>query len=154
MKVKDILLSMPTKEIYKSVRKQYKEGSRKQYKEYMKCIEILKSLSEQEYYGDYFKDYELVVEFDGEYHNVFPGNKHHREDILDGYSLTGTPFIDFVNLDISDDTFERYSTRKIIGHAVWEITWYGFDDGDGERFLRGLYKNIAETNKKLDNPLF
>jgi len=44
------------------------------------------------------------------------------------YSIASSPYADFLNYTIDEETLRRYSFPTILAHCFYEITSYGFED--------------------------
>lgn len=44
------------------------------------------------------------------------------------YSIASSPFEDFLQYLIDEDTLEKFAPESILAHALWELTAYSFKD--------------------------
>ena len=48
------------------------------------------------------------------------------DDLL--YSIASSPHEEFLQYIIAEDTLKKYTPESILAHALWELTWYGYED--------------------------
>lgn len=44
------------------------------------------------------------------------------------YSIASSPHEEFLQYIIDEDTLKKYTPESILAHALWELTWYGYED--------------------------
>jgi len=52
----------------------------------------------------------------------------HVKDNKGSYSALAIPWNIFVGYNIEKETLEKYSKEDIIGHCLWEMTYFGFTE--------------------------
>ena len=154
MKIKEILLSIPTKKIYKAICKNYKKAKYNK-NEYIKCINTLKKLSTQPYSSVSSADHRFVLEWieQGLKKWYKAASGYYDASICgktDKWSFLRLSFLDFVNLDIDEATLSKYSLREIISHAIWELTFYGFTEEESISFFTKL-KDMIDNIKDVES---
>lgn len=48
------------------------------------------------------------------------------DDLL--YSIVSTLHEDFLQFIIDEDTLKKYTPATLLAHALWELTWFGYED--------------------------
>ena len=49
------------------------------------------------------------------------------------YSLVATEWAEWLGMDVTDDTLERMSIADIIGNCIYEMSYFGYDEGEWTR---------------------
>lgn len=44
------------------------------------------------------------------------------------YSIVSTLHEDFLQFIIDEDTLKKYTPATLLAHALWELTWFGYED--------------------------
>lgn len=88
-----------------------------------------------------------VVGFDGYEYEHVSGIKYESDESV-GLSLT--PKEEWLGVEILDDTLASYSPEEILAHCLWEMTFYGFTEGEVEGFKEYLNNIDLEDCSELD----
>jgi len=97
-----------------------------------------------------------IDDFDGEaYVNVSGIYKTPRTDEEKwSQAIEFVPWKEWLGMEITQDSLNKFSELEIITHALFEMTFVGFDEKDIQRKLNSIedsvedYKNMTDEEKK------
>lgn len=70
----------------------------------------------------------------------FKDNKLGNQEV--SYGIEFTNWAEFLSMNIDDKSLVKYSELDIIGHCLWEITFYGFTQKDIKRVIKEIDKRV------------
>ena len=96
---------------------------------------------DKEYYTQVFgKDGTLNKESDPEH---FKDDRTGNQEV--SYSIELTDWAEWLAMDIDHKSLAKYSELDIIGHCLWEMTFYGFTQEDIKKVIDEIEKSIEEA---------
>lgn len=140
MTLKEILNTTNEDSVLKILAEVY-ESSDNDIKGYSSLLKKLKVMTPVA--SEYQLCIQHVVGFDGYEYEDVSGVKHKGDESV-GVSLT--PREEWLGMEIQDDTLASYSPDEILAHCLWEMTFYGFTEGEVDEFKDFLNKSELDNS--------
>ena len=97
---------------------------------------------------DMFINVDKVVEEDGsEWLNV----DGYTFDMKKYYSIEFEPWINWVSMFVTQSTLDSLTTEEIVGAALYEMTWWGFDENSAINNYNKIVESVNECMKNRNN---
>ena len=74
---------------------------------------------------------------------------HTIKENKEGYSLSFRKWRELANIPIQEETIRRYKFNEIICHFLWEITYYGYDEGKINKKAKEIFSIHKEAIKDI-----
>ena len=71
-------------------------------------------------------------------------------DLSDGesYSISHCPWAEWLGLEVSADTLEKYNINEIVAHCLYDMTFYGFDEEKIQAFRDMLNEEVENIDPR------
>lgn len=131
MKIYELLKRTRPEEVISKIKLYYVDKDIELYKElYNKLLNMESNINAQNLYifiTSYIEDKDsrvfggndLTIDFDVSAYEL-------SSDSI--YSIAASPYADFLNYTIDDNTLRNFTFSEILAHCFYEITAYGFED--------------------------
>ena len=96
---------------------------------------------------DLFINVEKVVEEDGEWLNV----DGYTFDMKKHYSIEFEPWVNWVSMFVTQETLDNFTMEEICGAALYEMTWWGFDENTVIDNYNKIIESANECMNKINN---
>ncbi|MBT9133171.1 MAG: hypothetical protein DDT33_01707 [Firmicutes bacterium] len=73
----------------------------------------------------------------------FKDDEIRNQEVSYGIEFTG--WAEWLGMEIDQDSFSKYSESGIIGHCLWEMTFYGFTQDDIKKAIDRINKSAEEA---------
>lgn len=104
---------------------------------------------------------DVFDEYDKEYHAHVSGKdgtlnkesdpKHFKDDEIGNqevsYGIEFTDWAEWLSMKIDQESLSKYSELDIIGHCLWEMTFYGFTQKDIKKAIDAINRSAEEAKK-------
>lgn len=88
----------------------------------------------QDVFDEYDKEYYTHVSGKDGILNKESDPEHFKDDEIGNqevsYGIDFTDWAEWLGMEIDQESFSKYSELDIIGHCLWEVTFYGFIQDD------------------------
>lgn len=98
----------------------------------------------------------VVDDFDGEEYvsvsGIYENPQSEEEEI--SYAIEFVSWKEWLGMKISKDSLNTFSELEIIAHALFEMTFFGFDEEDIQKEMKSItdvveeFKNLTDEEKK------
>lgn len=73
-------------------------------------------------------------------------NERSGEEMRFGLDFRRWP--ECLGMEVPVDLRDTFTDADIVAHCLWEMTWHGIDEGDGQAFLDELKERYSEPRSK------
>lgn len=137
MTILDLIKKCPYQDVEKKLRYHYDDVKTKKFcKLYLDLSNMtIKNVIDEDWYlriaacrvEDDGTDYVVNV-FDENDKDLYFGVSVYQKGNEKLYSIVSSPHEEFLQYIIDEDTLKKYTPESILAHALWELTWYGYED--------------------------
>ena len=140
----ELLKSVKFEDVFASIMKWFK-NQENSIEGYRKVFNTLLDMTPKKHnLTDLFINVEKVVEDDIEWLDVsgytFDKKKH--------YSIEFESWNDWVSMFVTKETLDSLTTEEIVGACLWEMTYFGFDEGEVVETYGKILESVAECMGK------
>jgi hypothetical protein len=112
-------------------------------------IYIEKRLAQEENENDGFdvcgRDGTLNRELDDfQYLGAHATEEHGAKEVV--WSLCLKPWVNWLGMEIANETVRSFSSAEIAAHCLWEMTFHGYVENDVKEFSAELDRRVAELD--------
>jgi hypothetical protein len=106
----------------------------------------------EDVYDEYDKKYYTHVSGKDGTLNKESDPEHFKDDDIGNqevsYAIEFTDWAEWLSMDIDHESLSKYSELDIIGHCLWEMTFYGFTQEDIKKTIDTIDKRAQEAKNK------
>ncbi len=117
----------------------------------IKPVETKMRIVIEDVFDEYDKEYYTHVSGKDGTLNKESNPEHFKDDELGNqevsYAIEFTDWAEWLAMDIDHESLARYPELEIIGHCLWEMTFYGFTREEIREQLAQLEKETEEARK-------
>jgi len=159
MKFKDLIDKYKWDDVYSTFMQLYLDQE-KNIEGYKRVFEELRTLEPvetkmciviEDVFDEYDKEYCAHVSGKDGTLNKESGPEHFKEDEVGNqgvlYAIEFTDWAEWLAMEIEQESLSKYSELDIIGHCLWEMTFYGFTQEKIKKQLAQLEKEAEEAKK-------
>ena len=127
------------------------EGCKQVFEELhaIKPVETKMRIVIEDVFDEYDKEYYTHVSGKDGSLNKESNPDHFKDDEIGNqevsYAIEFTDWAEWLAMDIDHESLSKYSELEIIGHCLWEVTFYGFTREDIKKAIDTIHKRAQET---------
>ena len=115
----------------------------------LKPVETKMRIVIKDIFDEYDKEYYVHVSGKDGTLNKESYPKHFKDDELGNqevsYAIEFTDWTEWLAMEIDHESFSKYSKLDIIGHCLWEMTFYGLTRDDIKKVIDTINKSSEEA---------
>jgi len=115
----------------------------------IKPVETKMRIVIEDVYDEYDKNYYTHVSGKDGSLNKESDPEHFKDDEIGNqevsYANEFTDWAEWLSMDIDHESLSKYSELEIIGHCLWEMTFYGFTQEDIKKAIDTIDKRAQEA---------
>jgi len=93
---------------------------------------------------------EPVLKGDDQFHDIYGIDGTKREDgELEKFSLSLTPWSQWLGSSLSKDILNNYTKEEIISHCLYDMTFYGFSEADMKKAKKELDTRMKDSKDPI-----
>lgn len=109
----------------------------------------------EDIFDEYEKEYYAHVSGTDGTLNKESDSEHFKDDKVGNqevsYAIEFIDWSEWLDMDVDQKSLSKYSELDIIGHCLWEMTFYGFTQDDIKKAIDTIGKRAEEVK---DNPSY
>ena len=159
MKFKDLIDKYKWDDVYSTFIQLYSdqekniEGYKQAFEELLTLepVETKMHIVIEDVFDEYDKEYYAHVSGKDGALNKESDPEHFKDDEVGNqevsYAIEFTDWTEWLAMEIEQESLSKYSELDIIGHCLWEMTFYGFTQQKIKKQLAQLEKEAEEAKK-------
>lgn len=157
MKFKELICKHNWNQVHSTLMQLYpdQEKNIEEYRQVFKELDNIKPVETkmriviEDVYDEYDKNYYTHVSGKDGSLNKESDPEHFKDDEIGNqevsYAIEFTDWAEWLSMDIDHESLSKYSELEIIGHCLWEMTFYGFTQEDIKKAIDTIDKRAQEA---------